>query len=149
MNAIEGILSSIKDLAKRVGRLEVQDNPRWVYLAAPLTSTSFDGDSFSTTAKTVMDLSALFTVPAGIKAVLVTVTYRDSASATADCLLILSPNNSAGSGIEFRCWGQVNDFWSNGTGIIPCDANGDIYYQCFASGAGTLDIYIQIWGYLV
>lgn len=28
-----------------------------------------------------------------------------------------------------------------------CDANGDIYYQLTASGSGTMDIYLEIWGY--
>ena len=32
-------------------------------------------------------------------------------------------------------------------GIVPCDANGDIYYQIAASGTGTMDVNIQIWGY--
>ena len=54
---------------------------QWVYLQAPLTSTSWDGDSFSTTAKTLIDLSAVFGVPANVKAIYARVFVNDSASA--------------------------------------------------------------------
>jgi hypothetical protein len=33
--------------------------------------------------------------------------------------------------------------------IVPCTAGGDLYYQTLASGAGTLDVVIQIWGYWI
>jgi len=55
--------------------------PHWIYAnmpewvanggtaLTPLTSTAWDGgDAFSTTAKTLIDLSAVFGVPAGVKA---------------------------------------------------------------------------------
>jgi hypothetical protein len=32
---------------------------------------------------------------------------------------------------------------------VPCDANGDIYYQVLASGAGTFDIYLEVWGWVL
>ena len=31
--------------------------------------------------------------------------------------------------------------------VVPCDANGDVYYQIVASGTGTMDVHLQIWGY--
>ena len=46
-----------------------------------------------------------------------------------------------------RCQGLVNDSWSESHMIVPCDANGDIYYQIAASVANTMDIHIQVWGY--
>jgi hypothetical protein len=33
--------------------------------------------------------------------------------------------------------------------IVPCDANGDVYYQIVASGTDTLDAILQIWGYFL
>ena len=122
----------------------------WVYLATPLTSTDWDGDARSTTAKTLIDLSVVFAgIPAGIKAVLVGVTLRDSGSAasTGGCFLILSPNSTANIGQTFRASGLANDANGGGSAIIPCDSNGDIYFQCNASGAGTLDVWIEIHGY--
>ena len=126
---------------------------RPVFLTAPITSTAWDGDAYSTTAKTLIDLSAVFTtptaVPAGVKAVLVQVQCRDSASSgTATNHFSISPSSSADvNAIVTRCNGMPNDYWASEAGICPCDANGDIYYQCAASGTNTLDVYLQIWGY--
>lgn len=117
-------------------------------LTTPLTSTSWDGDSFSTTAKTVIDLSAAFGVSAGIKAVLLKVSANDSDSANTNCFIGLAPNSTAGSySLVCKPYGTPNDGVVHASGIVPCDANGDIYYQVVASGAGTLDVTIQIWGY--
>src|SRR5690606_34758952 len=78
-------------------------------LATPLTSTAWDGDAYSTASKTLIDLSVVFGAPAGIKAALVNVSMRDSGSAGADCLLILSPNNTSGSGLYASCERITND----------------------------------------
>ena len=126
--------------------------PKFYPLQTPLTSTAWDGDARSTTAKTLIDLSAVFAgVPAGIKAILVGVTLRDSGSAasTGGCFLILSPNNVANSGAAFRCSGLANDANGGGGDVIPCDSNGDIYYQTNASGgaSATLDVWLEIMGY--
>lgn len=122
--------------------------PTWHYLQVPLTSTSWDGDGFSTTAKTLIDLSAVFGVPAGVKAVLLFVWVRDSGSATNDTYLILGPTNSnlVGMAIDPHA---VNDRIHRATIVVPCDANGDIYYQIGASGAGTFDVFMQVWGYYI
>jgi len=42
-----------------------------------------------------------------------------------------------------------NDEYAREGNIVPCDANGDIYYQINASGSGTMDVWIEIWGYWV
>ena len=116
-------------------------------LQAPLTSTDWDGDGYSTTAKTPIDLSAVFGAPAGMKAVYVKTIIRDSGSAANDPFLVLGPTNGAGVGPETRADRVPNDILKYDTMIVPCDANGDIYYQIGASGAGTMDVWIQIWGY--
>ena len=121
---------------------------KFTFLTSPLTSTSFDGDSFSTTAKTKIDLSAAFSAPAGIKAIDVTIKAKDSGSAGAVCLFALSPNDTAASYVLVcKPHDRANDTneWSSDT--VPCDASGDVYYQCIASGADTLDVTIEIWGY--
>jgi hypothetical protein len=119
---------------------------RPVFLASPLTSTAWDGDAFSTTAKTKIDLSVVFGVPAGVKAVLVNVALRDSGSAANECLISLSPSSSAG-GMTARCSGIANDKFVNACLTVPCDTNGDIWYEIAASGTNTMYVYLQIWGY--
>ena len=118
-------------------------------LTTPLTSTSFDGDSFSTTAKTLIDLSAAFGVPAGVQAVDVHVRCRDSASAGTNVWMVLGPTNSAGLGRGCSPYGRTNNADEHNDLTVPCDANGDIYYQVSASGASTFDIWIEIWGYFI
>lgn len=144
------LMREIEQLKKDMERekvLESNASNDWVYLTAPLTSTSWDGDSFSTTAKTLIDLSVVFGVPAGIRAIDIYVAVRDSDSAATDTKLTLAPNNTAGEGFIFSPL-PVNDRRFRGSAIVPCDANGDIYYQIDASGAGTFDAWIAIWAYL-
>ena len=117
-------------------------------LTAPLTSTSWDGDAFSTTAKTLIDLSAVFSAPAGIKAILINLNARDSGSAAGSASLRVSPNSTAGQApVVLTLDGFPNDTYVNESGVCPCDSNGDIYYQITATGAGTMDVTLQIWGY--
>ena len=169
----ENLLARIRKLEKEVERLQVKESPimsnyllttgkaadadkldglnstdfgRPVFLTSPLLSTAWDGDARSTTAKTKIDLSAVFGVPAGVKAVLVNVALRDSASAANECLISLSPSSGAG-GLSARCSGIANDKFVNACLIVPCDANGDVYYDIAASGTGTMDVYLQIYGY--
>lgn len=145
-NFDEKVVDRIKRLEREVERLRVKEKQVFVPLTTPLTSTSWNGDSFSTTAKTKIDLSEVFGVPAGIKAVLVWVAVRDSASQTTDCYLRLSPESTGVAGIGVNC-DYVNDRYGRHSLIVPCDANGDIYYQIAASGTGTMDVFLQIWGY--
>ena len=139
----------IVDTSANASKKITRDNlSGWHFLTTPLTSTSWDGDARSTTAKTKIDLSAVFGVPAGVKAVLVRLTARDSGSSAGYCQLGLSPNSTAGSvAVQAYLQGVANDVYVTANGIVPCDSGGDIYYQITASGTGTLDAVIEIWGY--
>jgi hypothetical protein len=121
----------------------------FVPLAAPLSSAAWDGgDDFSTVStKTKIDLSDVFGAPAGIKAVLVCVAIRDSGSLGTDCYLVLSPNDDA-TGLACNT-PEINSRWNRDTMTVPCDPNGDIYYQIGASGTNTFRASIQIWGYWI
>ena len=136
-----GILKSYKNTTEYTGYI-------FVPLTVPLTSTSWDGDARSTTAKTLIDLSSVFGAPAGIKAVKVYVAVKDSNSAGTDTYLVLGPTNTNNLGIPFSPF-TVNDRWYRGGDTIPCDSNGDIYYQIESSGAGTFDVILEIWGYYI
>lgn len=143
----EKVVDRIKRLEREVERLRVKEKQVFVPLTTPLTSTSWNGGSFSTTAKTKIDLSEVFGVPAGIKAVLVKVSLRDSGSAATSCLFQLS---GVSSGTKYSLTAQaspINDRYMYFNGIVPCDANGDVYYQIYASGSATMDVYLEIWGY--
>lgn len=118
----------------------------FVVLDKPLTSTAWDGDSYSTTAKTLIDLSTVFGAPAGMRAVMFTCAVRDSDSANTDTKLTLSPNDIDGSGMVIAPM-PVNDRRNRATLFVPCDANGDVYYQILASGTKTFDVNLEIWGY--
>lgn len=146
---LERKLYEIERLLERLNQIERGNDSVW--LQTPLTSTAWDGDSYSTTAKTKIDLSTVFGAPAGIKAVYVRVQARDSASAgNNDLYVLLSPNNTAGSApLAVRPSGRPNDYWEDQAGKVPCDTNGDIYYQVSASGTGTMDVKITIWGYFL
>ena len=119
----------------------------WHFLTTPLTSTSWDGDSYSTTAKTLIDLSEVFGVPAGVKGILVRLVARDSGSSAGYCQLGLSPNSADSVAVQAYLHGVPNDVYVSVNGIVPCDGNGDVYYLIAASGTGTLDAFIEIWGY--
>ena len=121
----------------------------FVPLDTPLTSTSFDGDAFSTVGtSTLIDLSAVFGVPAGAKAVLADVAIRDSAAwGAGEYRLDLGPSSTYYYAFRAACYG--GDLLGRGQGVVPCDANGDVYYQTAASGAGTLDVTVRIWGYWI
>ena len=124
----------------------------FIPLTTSLTSTSWDGDARSTTAKTLLDLSAVFGVPAGVKAVLVRLFCADSASASGNSGFYfgVSPNNIAGDmAVVARPIGIANDFRVEAQSICPCNVNGDIYFQCTASGADTLDVWLYVWGYYI
>jgi len=144
---IERLHAEIKGLWAAIEALRAIPLPKFVPLLTWATSGSFDGDSFSTVGKTLIDLSAIFGLPAGIKAILANIYFRDSGSATNAVWVVLSPNNTAGEGLYTYISGIPNDNYHGETLIVPCDANGDIYYQINASGASTLDLYIRIWGY--
>ena len=90
----------------------------------------------------------MFGAPAGIKAALFRVAIRDSASETSDSVLFLSPTNVDLSGPALDCH-TVNDRFSRAELVVPCDNDGDVYYQISASGAGTFDVSLQIWGYWI
>jgi hypothetical protein len=147
MDNWEKVAAKLKRLEGEIERLKTGEIGRFVPLTTPLTSTAWDGDAYSTTAKTKIDLSAVFGVPAGVKAVLFSVYLRDSGSAAGTCDLILSPNNTDLSGLYTACSGVANDKFVGNGPIVPCDANGDVYYQIRASGVGTMDIYLEVWGY--
>ena len=118
----------------------------WTYLQTPLTSTSWDGDIYPTTSKTLIDLSVVFGTPPNIKAGLFKVSVIDTSGSLTDCYLILSPNNTAGEGMLIPCF-PSSTRTNRQSVVVPCNTDGDIYYQILASGSSTFTTSIQMWGY--
>ena len=119
----------------------------FVPLTTPLTSTSWDGDAYSTNwTATKIDLSDVFDVPAGVKAIAVRLTARDSATFGTDGLYLnIGPDSTYNYAVCCVAFG--GDVRNSVNGICPCNDDGDIYYRINASGTGTLDAWIEIWGY--
>jgi hypothetical protein len=139
----------MNDLERRLQRLEAKTAPRLILLDAPLTSTAWDGDTYSTTAKTKIDLSTVFSAPANIRAILVNVSIKDSASAGGDYYIVLGNTDTAGLGVIISCAGLANNSYARGQLTCKCNTDGDIYYQIVASGAGTMVVFLRIWGYWI
>ena len=122
----------------------------YTFLTTPLTSTNWDGDARSDESATKLDMSAVFTgyPTTAIKAVLVRVAARDSAAiGTAGIYFSVGPSAT------YYYAAQANppggDVLSSNTAWVPCDANGDIYYKIEASGSGTCDCWLEVWGYFI
>ena len=116
------------------------------FLRVALTSTSWDGAAYSTTSATLIDLNSVFGVPRGVKAVLAGIAIRDSGSLTSRVYAQLGPANGQWA-LAPETSGLPIDSIRELLGIVPCDSDGNIYYSVTASGVGTMDIWIKIWGY--
>ena len=143
MNFEEKVVDRIKKLEREVERLRVKESPafgRPVFLTTPLTSTSWDGDTKNTLDRGIIDLSAVFGVPANIKAVLVRMSTTATTAGMAARLGVSATYPSALVVVT-----QVNGQLAEASGVVPCNSTGDIYYlnSTGYSGATT----IEVWGY--
>jgi len=146
MNDLEYLQRQINEVRDMAARAYMHESSLPVFLTAPLTSTSWDGDARSTTAKTKIDLSAVFGAPANISAVLFGVACRDGGSAAGDTWLLLSPNDTVNEGLSISPY-PVNDRLARGMMVVPCNADGDVFFQISAIGVDTMDAWLQIFGY--
>jgi len=95
---------------------------------------------------TLLDLSSVFGVPANVKEVKLRVAARDSAAlGTAGLYFNVGPSSTYSYAVATYPIGS--DVLMSNTGVCPCNADGDIYYRVSASGVGTLDAWVEIWGY--
>ena len=133
--------------ANKTKRMPLSKMHAPVFLTSPLTSTDFDGDAFSTTAKTLIDLSDKFSLPAGVSAVLAYLYASDSGSGGGVAWAGLGPSANPSYALFNHLQGAPNGAPRVVTGVVPCDANGDIYFECVATGVGTLNVVLFIWGY--
>ena len=112
---------------------------RVVFLTTPLTSTSWDGDNKTTSDRAIVDLSAVFGVPAGVKAVLMSVQTQGD---TANDYIRFGPDSTYNYALTCRT--QVAGQIMNAYGVVPCNSDGDVY--CYPSGT-VEGVWVWIWGY--
>ena len=86
------------------------------------SSTDWDGDAKN--GNETIDLSAVFGVPAGVKAVVVRLAYEDETPQVS--VMISKDSGDIGNGMSLI--NQVANYWVATVGIVPCDASGDIYW---------------------
>ena len=138
-NFDEKTVDRIKRLEREVERLRVKESGKFIALTTPLTSTAWDGDDKGTGDRATVDLSAVFGVPAGVKAVLMSV---QTTGDTANEYIRFGPDST--NNFVLTCRTQVASQIAHASGLVPCDANGDVY--CYTSG--TVErVYVWIWGY--
>ena len=140
-NFDEKTVDRIKKLEREVERLRVKESGKFIALTTPLTSTNFAGATLTNANNAIVDLSTEFSVPAAVKAVLMTV---QGASGTANQYLRFGPSATYNYALQLRA--QVKNISNSVTGIVPCDANGDVYLYV-GTGHTMVQVYIWIWGY--
>ena len=144
-----GKIGSIERRLSDMPVIETGWNP--VFLAEPLTSTDFDGDSFSdVVAHTkIENTSWSSVVPSNALALSLLIQSRDSGSAGGNCYIaIYSTATATNPAMVHYLYGAPNDaIWASAA-IVPC-TDGDIWYKCEATGTNTLDIWLYVTGYWV
>ena len=109
------------------------------------TSTAWDGDAKGATAGTKIDLSAVFGLPANVKAVNVQVIAKANNAGPTDSFFVgVGPGTAYDTQVAVYTWGNV---FMRASGICTCDANGDIYYTV-VKGATTY-VHLRIMGYFI
>ena len=114
--------------------------PAWVFTPGYYTSTSWDSDAKAFDSSAIIDLSVVFGMPAGVKAVSV------NAYAVDETVDVQWGFFQSSGDINKGVWQavQVANQYIGVAGIVPCDGNGDIYFW----HNGELDgIYLFVTGY--
>jgi hypothetical protein len=79
-------------------------------------------------------------IPKGAKTVTATTLVSDSGSAATSSYLSAGQDSTMGyAQFQNTIGGIADGKWFGNEGVIPCDANGDIYTSILASGANTFD----------
>ena len=127
------------------GKVIIDHNGTYAYtyvpLASPLTSTSWDGDSKTSANDGILDLSSVFSAPAGIKAASVRMSCQ---AGTVGHHVRLGPSDTYDA--QLICRPQATGVTADAYGTVNCDANGDFYVTI--NGSPT-SVYIEIWGYYI
>ena len=126
------------------------ENKGGIFIPSPVPIggiSPFGGDSYSTTSKTAMGINNYVQ---GLKAMYVALRARDSGSAGGAAYFGIGPNTDALSmSVAVDLTGIANDQIKTSFGIALCDANGEAYFECGATGEDTLDLWFYLWGFWI
>jgi len=95
-----------------------------VFTPGYYTSTSWDGDA-KNGADGVIDLSAVFGVPAGVKAIAARLAVKDETIGVYGALWTTSVDTDQG----IAQITQAANIYNNVAGVVECDGNGDVYWE--------------------
>lgn len=146
---IQDLINEIKRMDREIQKLKQFDVPKsdLIMLDAWRTNAAWESTTHSTTAKTLINLATTFSLPSQIKSVVLYILWNDSGSAGTDCFIIFANNAVANNGMGVGPYGLPNSKFAFGQLIIPCTADGNIYYQIKASGVNTLTTIVRPIGY--
>lgn len=124
-----------------------------IWLITPLRDVGFDGDAFSTSEADI-DLSVFGNgCPPKIKAVFIWCQVNDSDSAASATRIEIGVGGVAiATPVRFlsiELSGTPDNKVRTMSGWITCSSGGDIRYKITASGANTLDVNVNILGYVL
>ena len=138
------LVSAIKNEIQGIGLIP---------LTSPLTSTSWNGNAYSdVSTPTEINLYDVFGVPKGARAIVVSMIARDSVAAvTVGLYFRIGPTSTYCNAIIVRPIGD--DVLTENAGICPVSLDSDgkprVFYTINASGTGTMDCWLRIWGYFL
>lgn len=133
---------------RRIERLEAKETPpNLVRLNPPATSTSWDADAKDVDNNGIIDLSTVFSLPAGIKGVFAKLSAKNTSAAGKYSSLGADSTNAYALVVTPLSTADI--YISNGPALVPCDANGDIYFKTDAAHGAENTVAIQIYGYLI
>ncbi|MGD8752870.1 MAG: hypothetical protein PVG14_15665, partial [Anaerolineales bacterium] len=118
-------------------------------LRAPITHASFSGNAHSdvSTSTKIDNTAWSTTIPTNAQALLLRIIARDSAAwGTTGLYFTCGPSSTNDAAATVRPAG--GNVWIELVAVVPC-TSGDIWYKINASGSGTMDIYLQVWGYWI
>ena len=141
---INEIAQKLTELEQRLAALEVTETEAWKIPTTPYTSTSYDGDDVVAVGNFTLDTSAVFGIPAGVRAVIV---YLRGTWATAGATRYTALTAAGDATAAALIYAQVANIPTSIQAIIPCNANGDI--DVYVVGANMNDTIIRIVGYLL
>ena len=148
----------LKRLRLALGQVGTPAVMRLGYWYVPLTewwsAGNFDGDAFSSVGTpTLIDVSSEYaSAPDNtchIRAYAIRLTVRDSDTwGNGEYWFGVGPDSGTYQN-EVIAFCHGGDLRVANNGIVTANSDGDFYYECSASGAGTLDVWLRIIGYFL
>ena len=123
-------------------------------MAIPTDTTRYIGITYGTGVPYIKvqttdtwDLDTDLTVPPNAVGIMLYVAIRDSGASSADCYATFL-EKGGNNDFTVRCF-PANDRWNHSLIMLKFDSSNIIQYTIEASGAGTLDLSIELAGWVL